>query len=397
MAHSHPVIDADTRFEIDGVTRLVKNVTETKTMLVQFDHNSERFTFKVPRYVDGHDLSLCNLVRVHYINIEKSKRTENSGIYKVTDLAVCPDDEQFVTCSWLVPDTATQLVGSLHFVIQFACLENDNVLYSWNTARHTSVTVTDGLDCGDFVVRENESILTKWKEQLEANQITDIEQTTVSTEDNGENVWTVTFGDGRTRELKVKNGSRGNTGYVGSIQTLNGDILHFYVGSKEGYQDFKALETDANVIAFFTDDSTMEQVMSVIEAVEGILDGTILVNATTSEKLNSGFTKYYVPSNSTYVTVDLVPNKAYAIHFNWQLSSNFYSVVLCVNNTPSTNIYYSTLSACTNTSGSSGTGGSSYAVFVTAEYNGGQTILRLKDVAGNSLRPYDGYFYVREL
>ena len=71
--------DTDTHFIIDGSTRLVKNASETKSMLVQFDHHSERFTFRVPRHVDSHDLSLCNAVRVHYLNIDKSKRMENGG------------------------------------------------------------------------------------------------------------------------------------------------------------------------------------------------------------------------------------------------------------------------------------------------------------------------------
>lgn len=305
MAHSHPVIDADTHFEIDGVTRAVKNVTETKTMLVQFDHNSERFTFKVPRNVDGHDLSLCNLVRVHYINIEKSKRTENSGIYEVTDLAVCPEDPQYVTCSWLVPNTATQLVGSLHFVVQFACEEEGKVLYSWNTARHTSVTVTDGIDCGDAIVSENESILTKWKNQLEANQITKIEQTTFSDDDNGENVWTVTFGDGRTQDLSVKNGSRGSTGLIGSILTLQGHPLHFFVGTKA---DYEALEDKDNVFAIISDDNSIETLVNTVDAIVNT-GKTSVKKAEIANKLNHEGNASYTPQNGK-ITIKENPFRA---------------------------------------------------------------------------------------
>lgn len=256
MEHIHPVIDSDTHFKIDGVTRSVKNVSDTKSMLVQYDHNSERFTFDVPRLVDEHDLSLCNLVRVHYSNIDKVKRTENKGVVDITDsLAVCTEDDNCVTCSWLVPKDATLLVGSLHFVIQFACKDGDEILYSWNTAKHTSVVIAEGIDGGEAIVSDNIDILTKWEEQLKANHITKIEQTTFSTEDNGENVWTATFGDGRTQELKVRNGSRGDTGLVGSIETREGNQLDFSVCSTEEYNALTE-EEQANLIAFILDGET---------------------------------------------------------------------------------------------------------------------------------------------
>lgn len=166
MALKHSVYDNDTHFEIDGLTRCVKNVTETKSMLVQYDHNSERFTFEVPRYVDGHDLSLCDTVRVHYINIDKSKRAENKGVYEVTDLQVSPDADDVVICSWLISNNATQLVGTLHFVVQFACTDDGDVVYSWNTARHTGVSITDGIYNGDDLEKEYGDILQWWYQRL---------------------------------------------------------------------------------------------------------------------------------------------------------------------------------------------------------------------------------------
>lgn len=163
MALIHSVYDNDTHFKIDALTRCVKNVTETKSMLVQYDHNSERFTFEVPRYVDGHDLSRCNAVRVHYINVDKNKRTENKGVYEVTDLQVSPDADDVVICSWLISNNATQLVGSLCFVVQFCCIdESNNVVYAWNTAKHSNVAITDGIYNGDDIEREYADILQEW-------------------------------------------------------------------------------------------------------------------------------------------------------------------------------------------------------------------------------------------
>ena len=235
MAHTHPINDTDTHFKIDGITRLVKNVSETKAMLVQYDHNSEKFTFEVPRKVDDHDLSLCNIVRVHYINIDKSKRTENKGVCDITEtLAICPEDNESVICSWLISSNATQLVGSLYFVIQFACIEGDKVLYSWNTARHTGVSIIDGIDNGKDI---DEKFLADWEQRINDTLITSVTQTAFSDVSEGENVYTFTFGDGSTSDFVVKNGSRGEKSLVGSIETISGEPLHFWFGTQAEYND----------------------------------------------------------------------------------------------------------------------------------------------------------------
>lgn len=247
--------DTDTHFIIDGSTRLVKNDTDTKSMLVQYDHNSERFTFRIPRKVDNHDLSQCNYVRVHFINIDKSKRTENHGIDDITDtLEVCPEDDGYVICSWLIARDATQLAGSLHFVIQFAVKEGDTIKYSWNTAKYTGITIQDGINFDEQTISENNDLLTQWENRLKASQIMKAEQTTVSDVSGGENVWTVTFGDGTTSELRVKNGSRG---HVGSVETIDGHTLQFFVGTEDEYD---ALPNKENLFAITTDGITKDAV-----------------------------------------------------------------------------------------------------------------------------------------
>ena len=52
--HKHVVPDSDTYFLIDPYTRQIENTNYQKTVIMRGDHNSERFTFEVPRYVDGH-------------------------------------------------------------------------------------------------------------------------------------------------------------------------------------------------------------------------------------------------------------------------------------------------------------------------------------------------------
>ena len=65
MAHKHSVIDTDKHFVIDPVTREITNNSE-KLSLMQNDHNSETYTFEIPRNIDGHEMALCNVVEIHY-------------------------------------------------------------------------------------------------------------------------------------------------------------------------------------------------------------------------------------------------------------------------------------------------------------------------------------------
>ena len=51
MAHSHAIIDDDLYFTIDPSTREIKNESQ-KVKLMQYDHNSEQFTFELPRFVE---------------------------------------------------------------------------------------------------------------------------------------------------------------------------------------------------------------------------------------------------------------------------------------------------------------------------------------------------------
>ena len=66
--HGRQIIDADAHFTIDPVTRNIANNAPEKNTILQGDHNSERFTFKIPRHIDGHDMLTSNNVRIPYIN-----------------------------------------------------------------------------------------------------------------------------------------------------------------------------------------------------------------------------------------------------------------------------------------------------------------------------------------
>ena len=164
MAHDHIIYDADPHFTIDAITRVITNQSSSKTMIMQNDHNSERFSFKMPKEVESHDMTQCNRVQVHYINIGTNAR--NIGVYEITDMHVDPDDENSIVCSWLISRNATQLVGTLNFIIRFACVNGDETDYVWNTAVHSGITISAGIDNSDAVVEDYADVLEQWYNEL---------------------------------------------------------------------------------------------------------------------------------------------------------------------------------------------------------------------------------------
>lgn len=230
MAHSHSIYDADKHFQIDPVTRVISNPSN-KVTLIQYDHNSELFGFEIPRYIEGHDMSLCNRAEVHYINI--GEKSQNTGVYEVTDLQVLPEDEDVVTCTWLISQNATQLVGSLHFVIRYACVEDDNTIsYNWNTAIYSGVKISSGIYNSDHVIDQYADVLEEWKQALYAEglKISTVEQTVVSTEDNGINEITFTMTDGSKNVIVVRNGSKGNLGNPFTYEDFTAEQLAALTG-----------------------------------------------------------------------------------------------------------------------------------------------------------------------
>ena len=166
MVHSHPVNDTDKHFIIDPITRAVANAEMKKTILMQHDHNSERFTFEIDRMVEEHDLTLCNKVEVHYSNIDATKKNRNLGVYEVDDLQVAADDESKIVFSWLVSENATVHNGSLNFLILFACVENGQTVYRWHTDINSSISISKGMNNDEEITETYPDILTQWKDEL---------------------------------------------------------------------------------------------------------------------------------------------------------------------------------------------------------------------------------------
>lgn len=161
---AHNIIDSNAHFKIDAHTRKIKYDSSAKLVLVQYDHNSERITFEMPRYIEGHDMSLCNKVEIHYLNFAAAEKA--SGVYPVDDLQISPVDDSVVICSWLVSRNATGIAGALNFVIRFACLTGDLIDYDWHTEICSDVVVARGIDNGEAVVEEYSDVLKSWEQKL---------------------------------------------------------------------------------------------------------------------------------------------------------------------------------------------------------------------------------------
>ena len=152
MIHNSVVVDKDPYFVIDPITRIISNESTSKVNIIQFDHNSERFTFSMPRIVEGHDMSECNVVQVHYANTDAITMEQTTGIYTVGDLEVDETDDTKITLSWLLSQNVTQRVGKLEFLVRFACTDAEsNITYAWNTAIFDAIKVAKGMNNTEII------------------------------------------------------------------------------------------------------------------------------------------------------------------------------------------------------------------------------------------------------
>ena len=166
MAHIHSVTDSNERFVIDPVTREITSSSAKKIVVMQYDHNSERFTFEIPK-VDGHNMAICDKVEIHYINIDAvEKSLKSEGVYEVNDIQNAPDNNGVSVFSWLLSRNCTKYAGTLSFLIHFACTTDGVEDYAWNTAIFQSITIGNGMNNGAEVLEPFPDILAQWKAQL---------------------------------------------------------------------------------------------------------------------------------------------------------------------------------------------------------------------------------------
>lgn len=167
----HEVHDDDSVFTFDTVTRKLVNLGSKKKTIPQYSHNSERLTFELPRYIEGHDMSECNVIQIHYNNIEVKTKNESKDVYECTDMAV-EDDK--VTFSWLISKKATTYEGSLNFIVILKCVADGELNYAYPTEIYDKIRVSKGLDNGEATEEIFSDVLGAWKAQIMADVEGDI-------------------------------------------------------------------------------------------------------------------------------------------------------------------------------------------------------------------------------
>lgn len=162
MSHNHIVLDDDPLFRIDPETRIITNESGSKITIMQWDHNSEEFTFSMPLEAETHPMSSCNSIRVHYINIGANERV--AGVYDVEDFTTEGDQLVF---KWLLSRNTTSLNGTLNFAVQFRCVDDGGeVVYEWGTMPYKDVTVGQGINNSDAIAEEYADIMQQWENEL---------------------------------------------------------------------------------------------------------------------------------------------------------------------------------------------------------------------------------------
>lgn len=167
MVHSHGVLDKDTHFIIDPKTRAITH-ENAELLLTQYSHNSERYTFELPRYIEGHDMSECNSVQIHYINTDgnRNKPQKSTDKYEALDLHI---DGDKVVFTWLISASATLFKGKTSFQIWFCCKEGETITYAWNTTIFDAVTVGEGINAGETFAKEYKDIIAQWQNSVMAS------------------------------------------------------------------------------------------------------------------------------------------------------------------------------------------------------------------------------------
>lgn len=168
MSHVDIIKDADAFFDIDPITRVIRNNSPDKNKVMQFDHNSERFTFTVPKFIESHDMLSCK-VSIHYTCVDEKGVEQYSDRYDAKDLQVHPEDDTKVIFSWLISKYATQYAGLVHFSIRFVCENEDGSIdYSWGTDIFKSISVSKSIYNSQAIAEKHSDVLDEWKREVDA-------------------------------------------------------------------------------------------------------------------------------------------------------------------------------------------------------------------------------------
>lgn len=252
MSHIHNIVDTGNRFVIDAESRTITNESES-LVLSQGDHNSKRYTFEVPKIVEGHDMTLCNRIEIHYDNISRDKKERSEGLYIAKDIKV---DGNNVTFTWLVSGNATRHAGTIQFWINFSCIDSSGeIVYSMGTNIFKSIKVTASNRNTEEIVFTFPDVLEQWRSEV----LSDIDTSGVkhvayleSPDDNGSIIYLRNLTEG----VYVLKGEIGlYDGYATTIDFPNNILATVTIDDTTTYVQIMSAKNNTVMYFEITDDS----------------------------------------------------------------------------------------------------------------------------------------------
>lgn len=156
------------RFVIDPETRTITSTTQERVTIGQYDHNSERIMFEIPRVIEDHNIQEC-IIEIHYLNTSKNGKLINADVYEVNDLQATDENEPSpLTFSWLISRNCTQLEGTLDFAIRVLYMDttDGSVDYEWHTKTLSNIDIFKSISNSSAAVSEYSDILEEWRQKL---------------------------------------------------------------------------------------------------------------------------------------------------------------------------------------------------------------------------------------
>lgn len=186
MNHSHELVDDGKHFIIDPQTREIKH--EGQVYMVRGDHNSSVFTFEIPRYIDGHDMSASSEVVINFTNIGTNGTDKNIGAFVCKDVSLAEGESDIVTFSWSASIDATKYAGIVDVSVEFICKDDSGeIIYTWNTdILKDAVFILDSLKNYDEILDQYVDVIADKDSLIESQDAAIEEACNLLDELNGE-------------------------------------------------------------------------------------------------------------------------------------------------------------------------------------------------------------------
>lgn len=147
-------VSDDTILIVDNKRQITAGRGFDTVVAYEGDINSQIVTIKINRTYDAHDLSKCEYKELRWKNL-------GSGVEGISNLI---DDKtntstDFLSLSWEVPSDACTQAGTLEISLVFYDKSGEYVVFAWNTAKYTGLSIGKTIDSVNFVFPPKDEIL----------------------------------------------------------------------------------------------------------------------------------------------------------------------------------------------------------------------------------------------